>query len=878
LLATLVAVPASAALAAGPLGSLSQLPSPNNCIGTTPECGTASTSSLAESQSVVVSPDGKNVYMAEFGDASISEFARHSDGSLTQLASPNNCIAQTASTSTCGTKTANGLEFAEAIAISPDGRNVYAVGEDSNSVGAIAEFARNADGSLTQLASPNNCIGENPTQTDGTMSTCGTGGGHGLFNPVAVTVSPDGTTVYVADRAGSAIAEFARSANGSLTQLSGANDCVQEHGVNNGFGPDCTTSGNGLSGAESLAVSPDGHSVYVGGGDSIAEFTRNANGSLTQVTSPNNCIQNHADTQTDCGNEAGIGLRNLVSLDVSPDGQNLYSSAGNYTGAVAEFARSADGSLAQLSGANSCIEENAANEGTQAPAGCGTRTGNGLGEGGALEVSPDGANVYVAESSDDCNSTCHSAVVELSRRADGSLVQLASPNNCIEEGGADCGTESGHGLSTNVLAGLAIAPGADSVYTGGETSIAEFARVLPTLTVSLSGSGTGNVSDGTGAISCSPTCSHAYPIGAVVTLTATQASGSGFTGWSGSGCSGTSTCQVVMSANTAVTATFVLQSPPTSVLTTQPPSVTATGAAFSGSANPNGLPTTAVFQYGLDLKYTTPGASGPNYTQSTPAQFVGSDFASHIVSTSVSGLVPNALYHVRLVVTNADGTIFGPDVTFTTGAGPKPGSPTPGKTFNVSVVSGLVLVEINGQLVPLTELTQIPKNTLIDALQGTIQLTTALPGASSARDAAAKGKKHKTKTQTGTFGGAIFKISQVTRGAGKGLVTLAIVENAFKGAPSYSLCTKHKAADPSATVASSRTLQLLRASAHGKFRTSGRYSAATVLGTKWSVADRCDGTLTHDITDSVVVNDFVHHKEIVLHASQSYLAKAPKHK
>jgi hypothetical protein len=333
-----------------------------------------------------------------------------------------------------------------------------------------------------------------------------------------------------------------------------------------------------------------------------------------------------------------------------------------------------------------------------------------------------------------------------------------------------------------------------------------------------------------------------------------------------------------MSANTAVTATFVLQAAPTSVLTTAPPAITATGAAFSGSANPNGLPTTAVFQYGLDLKYTTPGASGPNYTQSTPAQFVGSDFASHIVSTSVSGLVPNALYHVRLVVTNSDGTIFGPDVTFTTGAGPKPGSPTPGKTFNVSVVSGVVLVEINGQLVPLTELTQIPKNTLIDALQGTIQLTTALPAGSSAHDATAKGKKHKTKTQTGTFGGALFKISQATRGAGKGLVTLAIVENAFKGAPSYSLCTKHKAADPSATMASSRTLQLLRASAHGKFRTSGRYSAATVLGTKWTVADRCDGTLTHDLTDSVVVNDFVHHKQIVLHAGQSYLAKAPKHK
>ena len=70
-------------------------------------------------------------------------------------------------------------------------------------------------------------------------------------------------------------------------------------------------------------------------------------------------------------------------------------------------------------------------------------------------------------------------------------------------------------------------------------------------------------------------------------------------------------------------------------------------------------------------------------------------------------------------------------------------------------------------------------------------------------------------------------------------------------------------------------LQLLHASAHGKFRTSGKYSAATVRGTKWTVADRCDGTFIHDITDSVVVNDFVHHRKIILHAGQSYLALAP---
>jgi hypothetical protein len=109
--------------------------------------------------------------------------------------------------------------------------------------------------------------------------------------------------------------------------------------------------------------------------------------------------------------------------------------------------------------------------------------------------------------------------------------------------------------------------------------------------------------------------------------------------------------------------------------------------------------------------------------------------------------------------------------------------------------------------------------------------------------------------------------------ASKGLTTDAD-QLTHQGAPSYATCKSHKALDASATALSSRTLQLLHASAHGKFRTSGRYSAATVRGTKWSIADRCDGTLTRDITDSVAVNDFVRHKTIILHAGQSYLANA----
>jgi hypothetical protein len=296
---------------------------------------------------------------------------------------------------------------------------------------------------------------------------------------------------------------------------------------------------------------------------------------------------------------------------------------------------------------------------------------------------------------------------------------------------------------------------------------------------------------------------------------------------------------------------------------------------FSGSVDPTGLPTSAHFEYGLDSRYTKPGTSGPVYDHSTAAQVVGSDFASHAVAASVDGLVPNARYHVRLVAQNGAGTTFGPDVTFATPKSAAPHAPRLGQTFNLSPVKGLVLIKLHGRFVPLTQVRQVPKNTVIDALHGTLKITTALPGRSGrARDAAAKGKrrKSKSKTQAGNFGGAIFRVTQ----AHNGLANLSLVEAAFQGAPSYAICKAHKAAD--ATIASSRTLQLLHASAHGKFRTRGRYSAATVRGTKWTVADRCDGTLTHVITDSVAVTDLVRHKTIILHAGQSYLARAPKHR
>ena len=936
------AIPAQVAHAQAQ-GSLSQIGCWEQTTNSeTPDCpSNQQEGGLNSPQDVIVSQDGQNVYVLSYNDEAIDEFTRNGDGSLSPL--DPSCIAEASDANgTCTDQVAIGIAKPDAIAISPDGNNIYVVGKDSDGVGTIAEFARNQSdgGSLTQL-SPDDCIAENVGQTDGTHSECPNQSGHGLESPDAVAVSPDGNDVYVTDVNGQAISVFARSQNGSLSQLTGAEDCITEQGDES---TDCTTTAVGLSEVDSVVVSPDGNNVYTGSDSSngaIAEFARNGDGSLTQLGGVNACI---GEGDEDCGENAGaVGIDRTLALTISPDGNNLYSSSSDSD--VAEFARNANngGALTQLSGANNCVQE------TDAGDGCGT-TGTGLDGAFELKVSPDGADLYVATFADDC---CSSDVAELTRNADGSLTQLASPDNCIEENNSegDCSTEGGE------LGGgeLAVSPDNANVYVTGFDGVSEFDRSpvqytltvdattgsgsgtvtddteqiscpenctgtydegtqvtltatpangstfvgwsgggcsgtgqcqvnmssdtdvsaefepVYTLSVALSGAGSGSVSDGgslncpgtcsstytagtqvtltatpssgstfvgwsgggcsgtgqcqvtmnsdtdvtadfappdtltisragsgsgsvadrSGTISCPSTCSHAYTSGTQVFLTATPASGSVFAGWSGGGCSGTGGCQVTMTANTGVTATFVTIPPANPTPTPGSPSLVAgapavrgsSGAAFAGSVVPEGSTTYVFFAYGLDKRYTQPGSSGPNYTTDTPLQQVGSDNSSHPVLASVSGLQPNSLYHVRLVAFNRDGYTFGPDQTFTTPAGAPAPPPALGQSADAAPVSGVVYLLVNGKLIPITENTKIPFGSIIDTLHGSIMLHTST------------GKNG--KTYTGTFSGAVFKLNQTRFGPNKGLSTLTLWEGTVDGAPSYATCKAKGAGDSS---------------------------------------------------------------------------------
>ena len=82
------------------------------------------------------------MYAIGSNDDAIAEFTRNADGSLTQIG----CIADTSSDWTGAAQTARrphtDSSNPQAIAISPDGKNVYVAAEDASGNGDIAEFTR----------------------------------------------------------------------------------------------------------------------------------------------------------------------------------------------------------------------------------------------------------------------------------------------------------------------------------------------------------------------------------------------------------------------------------------------------------------------------------------------------------------------------------------------------------------------------------------------------------------------------------------------------------------------------------------------------------------------------------------------------------------
>jgi uncharacterized delta-60 repeat protein len=111
--------------------------------------------------------------------------------------------------------------------------------------------------------------------------------------------------------------------------------------------------------------------------------------------------------------------------------------------------------------------------------------------------------------------------------------------------------------------------------------------------VTKAGTGSGSVQSSPQGIDCGASCSGPFDDGSQVTLTATAAAGSAFTGWSGAGCSGTNACALTMNADQTVTATFnaLPATPPPATAAATKPTISAVSASntifrVGGSSTP----------------------------------------------------------------------------------------------------------------------------------------------------------------------------------------------------------------------------------------------------------------------------------------------------
>jgi DNA-binding beta-propeller fold protein YncE len=178
-------------------------------------------------QHVAVSPDGKSVYVTNANGGSVTQYDVAPSGALTPK-SPASVAAG---------------HFPSGLAISPDGTNAYVVNDND---GTISQYDIGAGGLLSAKTPATVAIGPKSHQS---------------FGPI-ITVSPDGTSVYVTSFLEAKIYEFNIGAGGALAPKSPASVATD-------------------TGPIGVAASPDGTSVYVAAFNKVDQYTVGAGGQLS---------------------------------------------------------------------------------------------------------------------------------------------------------------------------------------------------------------------------------------------------------------------------------------------------------------------------------------------------------------------------------------------------------------------------------------------------------------------------------------------------------------------------------------------------------------------------------------------------------------------
>jgi uncharacterized delta-60 repeat protein len=409
-----------------------------------------------------------------------------------------------------------------AVALQPDGKIVVAGRADAPTTPVFALARYNADGSLDSSFGSGGTVLANPGEASD------------------LAVQPDGKIIVAGD-----------SNNGlqSVFTLARFNGDDGSPDTDFGNGGTQTTALSGADVAGALALQPDGRILVAGRGFTnsrdIAELVRyDDHGSL------DSSFGNGGVATTTNGQGNGIN-----ALTLRPDGK-IVAAGSTLKGTQFYFTLyryNANGSSDSGFGSNGIALGTA---------------GNPL----DLLLQPDGKAVAVGDGT--------SAYFALDRFLGSTLTLTRAGSGSGTVSSAPAGISCGPICSAayeNVPVTLTATPSVGSAFAGwsggGCTGTASchlqlssdravsaiFTLITSRLTVTRTGGGTGTVVSSPVGIGCGSVCSFAFARGHSVTLMATPAADSVFSGWSGGGCSEPATCRVQVSSDQNVTATFALK-------------------------------------------------------------------------------------------------------------------------------------------------------------------------------------------------------------------------------------------------------------------------------------------------------------------------------
>ena len=223
-----------------------------------------------DDRGLAITPDGEHLYVACAHRSSVVELVRDSGSGAVSVAGVQHD----------GVAGVDGLQGARAVAVSPDGAHVYVASADEplHQQSALVAFARDAGSGVLSFIE---------------VERAGAGGVPSLEAVNSLAVAPDGAHVYTG--AYRAITVFARNAaTGALDFASAVTEAP---------------GGAELYGVSGVAVSPDAAHLYALTVDRLHVFARDAGtGVLTPV-------------------ETEQGFAEGVSIAISPDGRTVYVGA-----------------------------------------------------------------------------------------------------------------------------------------------------------------------------------------------------------------------------------------------------------------------------------------------------------------------------------------------------------------------------------------------------------------------------------------------------------------------------------------------------------------------------------------------------------------------